>query len=385
MKCSRLGCRGNAASQLHALPQFLCSHAGRAAHHPPHLFPLHPIAAALQTVMVSEDRLAPVALLHPTAFHVEPKQAAQQEQQGQQPEQEQGERQQQEAAGEGPGAAVIEVRCWGKQPNHQRLRPAWDGQRAATRISRACPLALPVSPLLLRVAADGPLCCHCIPQVPIDYEPAPSVTAALSPSLPPPASTANATAEAAVPGSSAGFPVRLSCTEGREYVTLAAEVPRLLPVFDGSPAGSAAATAGALAAALGALGGALPALGLSWRSALFVHLYVPSMAHFAAANEAYARFFPPINPPSRATVEIGPNPELALVVEVLLARWARLRCGGEGVWFEWAGRWGLGQPVRAGVLLPAVLRSAAAPCILKASFIMQCISGSLRQAATQGA
>lgn len=108
-------------------------------------------------------------------------------------------------------------------------------------------------------------------------------------------------------------------TAGSEYVTLVAEVP-----CQGGPAAAATAagTAATLAGTLRQLGAAMavPGLGLGWRSALFVHLYVPSMAHFAAANEAYSAFFPAINPPARATVEIGANSELTLVVEVLLAR-----------------------------------------------------------------
>ena len=83
---------------------------------------------------------------------------------------------------------------------------------------------------------------------------------------------------------------------------------------------SPAATGAALTAAVAQLAAVMSAAGLSWQSTLFVHLYVPSMAHFGAANEAYSRFFPPVNPPARATVEIGPNSQLALVVEVLFAR-----------------------------------------------------------------
>jgi len=59
--------------------------------------------------------------------------------------------------------------------------------------------------------------------------------------------------------------------------------------------------------------------GLSWRSALFVHLYLADMAHFAAANAGYAEALPPINPPARACVQL-PLPEgVSAAVEVLVA------------------------------------------------------------------
>jgi len=59
--------------------------------------------------------------------------------------------------------------------------------------------------------------------------------------------------------------------------------------------------------------------GLSWRSALFVHLYLADMAHFAAANAGYAMALPPVNPPARACVQL-PLPEgVSVVVEVMVA------------------------------------------------------------------
>jgi len=58
---------------------------------------------------------------------------------------------------------------------------------------------------------------------------------------------------------------------------------------------------------------------IQWQDAVFLHLYIPRMAHFTAANDAYSRFLPAINPPARATVQLADNPESAMVVEVLYA------------------------------------------------------------------
>ncbi len=201
-------------------------------------------------VAVSEDSMAPVALLHPTAFHVEQKEAA--------------------PGSRGPSCAA-------------------DGEAGAG------------APVI---------------QVPDDWVPSPAATAAQQ-------QTGAPAEEPAEPR----LDVRLGVADGRQYCSLTASV---------SPAGgatadqlrTAAGTATALGAALGRLSQALPALGLNWRASLFVHMYVPSMAQFAAANVAYAATLPAVNPPSRATVQLssssgGDAP--ALVVEVLFARWGRTR------------------------------------------------------------
>lgn len=203
-----------------------------------------------QAVAVSEDSMAPVALLHPSAFHVEQKEAA--------------------PGSRGPSCAA-------------------DGEAGAG------------APVI---------------QVPDDWVPSPAATAAQQ-------QTGAPAEEPAEPR----LDVRLGVADGRQYCSLTASV---------SPAGgatadqlrTAAGTATALGAALGRLSQALPALGLDWRASLFVHMYVPSMAQFAAANVAYAATLPAVNPPSRATVQLasssgGDAP--ALVVEVLFARWGRTR------------------------------------------------------------
>jgi diphthine-ammonia ligase len=200
-----------------------------------------------QAVMLSEDSMAPVALLHPTAFHVENKQPA----------------------GEGVSSR------------------SGDGD----------------------IAAEGQAAAGCVIEVPSDWTPA------AAPQLTARAATENAAAEEQA---DAALDVQLSMADGSQYCSLTASV---------APAGagaldlaSAAGTAAALSAALRRLSAALPALGLSWQCSVFVHLYVPSMAQFAAANAAYAAFLPAVNPPSRATVQLSSVAGLALVVEVLLAR-----------------------------------------------------------------
>lgn len=200
-----------------------------------------------QAVMLSDDSMAPVALLHPTAFHVEPKQPAG------------------EGASSGGGASGS--------------------------------------------AAEEEAAAGCVIEVPADWMPhaAPQPTAG--------AAAENAAAEEQA---DAALDVQLGMADGSQHCSLTASV---------APAGagtldlaSAAGTAAALSAALRRLSAALPALGLSWQSSLFVHLYVPSMAQFAAANAAYAAFLPAVNPPSRATVQLSGGSGLALVVEVLFTR-----------------------------------------------------------------
>lgn len=49
----------------------------------------------------------------------------------------------------------------------------------------------------------------------------------------------------------------------------------------------------------------LTKLGLSLNHAIFVNLFLANMGHFAAANSIYCRYFPTVNPPSRACVQVG--------------------------------------------------------------------------------
>ena len=69
---------------------------------------------------------------------------------------------------------------------------------------------------------------------------------------------------------------------------------------------SAQDTAAALDAALLAVSGQIEALqGItSWQHSCFVHLYLADMLHFGVANAAYCKHLPQVNPPSRACVQV---------------------------------------------------------------------------------
>ena len=220
-----------------------------------------------ETVVVSEDSLAPVALLHPTAFHVEPKQQQQERQQVAHG----------SSSGVGSGGGGFEK--------------ALAVEQAAGTQGR-------------------------VVEVPDDFHPAEAGS-------PPAAPTAGVTPAAEAAGN---IDAQLHVTEGIQFLTLTAEVPA--PSGDPSSCCTTVDAAAALIAALQLIQQSLPGLGLTWRHSLFVHLYVPSMAAFVAANAAYSLFFPAVNPPSRATVELSANPELALVVEVLFARCVLSLCAG---------------------------------------------------------
>lgn len=53
---------------------------------------------------------------------------------------------------------------------------------------------------------------------------------------------------------------------------------------------------------------------------MFVTLWVPSMAQFAAVNAVYSVILPAVNPPARACVEIPGNTRCKLAVEAVFAR-----------------------------------------------------------------
>mmetsp|Transcript_35745 Transcript_35745/g.79546 ORF Transcript_35745/g.79546 Transcript_35745/m.79546 type:complete len:894 (+) Transcript_35745:147-2828(+) len=81
-------------------------------------------------------------------------------------------------------------------------------------------------------------------------------------------------------------------------------------------------TANALHDMLAAVERELAAMHLELNHALFVHLFLANMGHFAAANAVYCRHFPAHNPPSRACVQV-PLPEgCPVMVDVLLAKGA---------------------------------------------------------------
>lgn len=72
--------------------------------------------------------------------------------------------------------------------------------------------------------------------------------------------------------------------------------------------------------ALQAIQSRLRASGVAWENALHVHVYLPHMADFVEANQVYSRYFPPIDPPARATVQLNTKSDVSLSIEVLFGR-----------------------------------------------------------------
>lgn len=60
--------------------------------------------------------------------------------------------------------------------------------------------------------------------------------------------------------------------------------------------------------------------GTTFASGLFCLLFVHDMEHFAHLNKVYSNYFPHINPPSRATLEIGRNSDIFIAIQVTCAR-----------------------------------------------------------------
>ncbi|KAK9813243.1 hypothetical protein WJX72_011346 [[Myrmecia] bisecta] len=78
------------------------------------------------------------------------------------------------------------------------------------------------------------------------------------------------------------------------------------------------ATQDAVQAALDAATAELAGLQLWLADALFVHLYLADMEHFAAANAAYCCHFPGVSPAARACVQLPLPADMAVAIDVLL-------------------------------------------------------------------
>lgn len=196
---------------------------------------LAPPVVCLQVVLHSPDSIAPVGVLHPTAFHIEHKQH---------------------------GGADSDAADSSQQLQQQQQ------QSAAVVV-----------------------------EVPDDWQPSGAAAAA---------------ATAAVAGSS-GQPadvwrtdVQVTASPAHIHITCSASSQQQpnSAAAEGA-AFTAADTAAALDAALSAVAAQLQQRGLSWLRSCFVHLYLADMAHFGAANEAYCRHLPQVDPPSRACVQVG--------------------------------------------------------------------------------
>lgn len=63
-------------------------------------------------------------------------------------------------------------------------------------------------------------------------------------------------------------------------------------------------------------------VGHSLRDSVFVTLYISNMMHFKYLNDVYSKFFPPVNPPSRATIQLANNGRSVVVVEIMCRKQA---------------------------------------------------------------
>jgi len=62
--------------------------------------------------------------------------------------------------------------------------------------------------------------------------------------------------------------------------------------------------------------------GHSLRDSVFVTMYISNMMHFKYLNGIYSIFFPPVNPPSRATIQLANNSKSIVVLEILCKKQA---------------------------------------------------------------
>ena len=113
-------------------------------------------------------------------------------------------------------------------------------------------------------------------------------------------------------------PVHVLCSS--TTITMSATVA--MPVQDtfcALDASDASVTVHALRTALASMQQRLAMYSITMDDALFVHLYVPNMDHFGAANQVYAEFLPAVNPPARATVQLATTAATTLVVEIMFS------------------------------------------------------------------
>lgn len=116
----------------------------------------------------------------------------------------------------------------------------------------------------------------------------------------------------------AGFTAEISAWESSQYILLQCCPSATSP--DALPASPEDMTAAAVHAALIGVEQAAQERVLSLEDALFVHLHLLDMRHFAAANAAYCQHLPKSQPASRACVQV-PLPEgRPLMVDVLLRK-----------------------------------------------------------------
>ena len=124
-------------------------------------------------------------------------------------------------------------------------------------------------------------------------------------------------APASVPEAETGS-VRGNATVGSEAATVSTHAPCGLPLTAASIAEATHAALSHLSATLASLGRGDGRAALSWGDVAFVHLYLPDMAFFAAANGAYVLLVPRTAPPARACVAHAGGPFVAVDATVFL-------------------------------------------------------------------
>ncbi|DBA87744.1 TPA: hypothetical protein ACH3X1_004745 [Trebouxia sp. C0004] len=240
-------------------------------------------------VLQSPDSFAPVGLLHPVAFHLEPK-----GQHGDHHTQPKGH----------SDATSPESDDSGQMSNANSLLQLSESVARAQQLT-----AVPqddahavAHSIMSQVAVDKLLAAFTVVEVPTDM--------VLSPN----SISYGYHADGHLSQfNAADWQTHVQLQQGADYVSAVCCPQQLI---DSPPSGEA--TAEALHAALLAVSQELAALGLKLDIVLFVHLYLADMSHFAAANGAYRRHLPAVSPAARACVEVHLPPGCPVMLQVLL-------------------------------------------------------------------
>eukprot|EP00803_Ostreobium_quekettii_P003421 evm.model.scf_296.2 EVM.evm.TU.scf_296.2 scf_296:23669-26092(+) len=121
--------------------------------------------------------------------------------------------------------------------------------------------------------------------------------------------------EAIDAGGPSSFDVSVDVRDSTDFCHICC-TPSLKERMDGQPP-SSDTTSEAMMAMLRALKSEMEHRQLAWRSCIFVHLYLADMSHFGVANQTYCRFFPPVDPPSRACVQLPLPADCPAMMDVL--------------------------------------------------------------------
>jgi diphthine-ammonia ligase len=200
----------------------------------------------VQVVLHSPDSIAPVGVLHPTAFHIEHKQPA----------------------------APDTANTYSSQLASQQQQ-----QQQGTAV---------------------------IVEVPDDWQPAASPAAAADAADSSSQLAAAWTTDVQITVSQAHIHIICSASSKQQQLNTSAAAAEAAADVQALSSSSltAADTAAALGAALSAVAAQMPQHGLTWLHSCFVHLYLADMAHFGTANAVYCRHLPQVDPPSRACVQV---------------------------------------------------------------------------------